>query len=134
VRANHVYENYGEGIGVLSSRGVQITSNVVYDNFSVNIYLDNAPEAAVQYNVIASTGNPEFFRDGRPASSVLIANEETDHFMPSEGIWVIDNTMIGVGDVGYGSYGLNTGLSSSVLTPNWVHPSLWFVPPHRSGT
>jgi hypothetical protein len=45
VRGNRVFMNYGEGIGVLSSRAVLIENNLSYDNYSVMIYLDNAPES-----------------------------------------------------------------------------------------
>lgn len=129
VRANRVYENHGEGIGVLSSTDVKVHGNTVYDNFSVNIYLDNAPKTYVQSNTIGSTGNPTFFRHKRPPAGVLIANEDTRYQMASTGIAVVSNTMIGVEDVYYGTYGLNTGLHDSVISPNKVQPASWLVPP-----
>ncbi|MBT9246029.1 right-handed parallel beta-helix repeat-containing protein (plasmid) [Gemmobacter fulvus] len=132
VRANRVYENHGEGIGVLSSSNVKVHGNVVYDNFSVNIYLDNAPKSYVQANTIGSTGNKTFFRHKRPPAGVLIANEVTRYKMASSGITVVSNTMIGVEDVYYGTYGLNTGLHDSIIAPNKVQPASWLVPP--SGT
>ncbi len=129
VRANRVYENHGEGIGVLSSSNVKVHGNIVYDNFSVNIYLDNAPKTYVQSNTIGSTGNQTFFRHQRPPAGVLIANEDTRYQMASSGIAVVSNTMIGVEDVYYGTYGLNTGLHDSVIAPNKVRPASWLVPP-----
>jgi parallel beta-helix repeat protein len=123
VRNNRVYENYGEGIGALSSLGVEVQGNIVYDNFSVNVYLDNAPQAEVRKNLIGSTGNKKFFRHGRAPSGVLIANEVTRHPMPSKGIKVVGNTMIGVEDVRYDSYGRNSGLIDSELQPNRVDKS-----------
>ena len=128
VRSNQVYENFGEGIGVLSSNGVEVSRNTVYDNFSVNIYLDNAPLTMVQANLIGSTGNRDFFRSNRPADSVLIANEATRLPMKSVGIAVVSNTMIGVRDVYYGTFGLNTGLHNSVLAPNRIESARWLVP------
>ena len=129
VRSNKVYENHGEGIGVLSSSNVKVHGNTVYDNFSVNIYLDNAPNSFVQANTIGSTGNRTFFRHQRPPAGVLIANEKTRHQMASQGIKVVSNTLIGVEDVSYGTYGMNTGLHKSVIAPNKVQPTRWLVPP-----
>lgn len=132
IRSNRVYGNFGEGIGVLSSTKVEVTDNLVFDNFSVNIYLDNAPKTKVKQNLIGSTGNRVFFRHNRPPAGVLIANEVTRVPMPSTGILVVSNTMIGVPDVYYGTYGRNTGLHNSIIAPNQVHPARWMVPPSRS--
>lgn len=129
VRSNRVYENHGEGIGVLSSSDVKVQGNIVYDNFSVNIYLDNAPRTNVKANTIGSTGNQTFFRHKRPSAGVLIANEDTRYQMASSGIAVVRNTMIGVVDVYYGTFGENTGLHDSVIAPNTVRPAKWLVPP-----
>lgn len=132
VRSNYVHDNFGEGIGVLSSINVEVTGNTVFDNFSVNIYLDNAPETKVQRNLIGSTGNRKFFRHNSPPASVLIANEVTAIQMPSSGILVASNTMVGVKDVYYGTYGRNTGLHNSIISPNKVQPARWMVPPART--
>lgn len=129
VRSNRVYENHGEGIGVLSSTNVRVYDNMVYDNFSVNIYLDNAPNSHVKANIIGSTGNKAFFRHKRPPAGVLIANEKTRHQMPSRGISVTSNTLVGVQDVSYGTYGMNTGLYDSVTSPNKVQPNKWLSVP-----
>jgi nitrous oxidase accessory protein NosD len=129
VRSNTVYENHGEGIGVLSSSNVKVHNNTVYDNFSVNIYLDNAPNSYVQANTIGSTGNRTFFRHKRPPAGVLIANERTRHQMASRGIKVVSNSLIGVEDVSYGTYGVNSGLHNSVIAPNKVQSTRWLVPP-----
>jgi parallel beta-helix repeat protein len=128
VRGNTVYGNYGEGIGLLSSRRGLIERNVVYDNFSVNVYLDNAPEALVEGNFIFTTGDARFLRDGRPAYGVVIANEWAEHLMPSRGITVRDNTLVGVGRPFYSDYGANSGLFDSDIDDNAVHGSLADVP------
>jgi parallel beta-helix repeat protein len=129
VRSNRVYENHGEGIGVLSSTNVKVYDNTVYDNFSVNIYLDNAPQSHVKSNIIGSTGNKTFFRHKRPPEGVMIANEKTRHQMPSRGITVVSNTLVGVQDVSYGTYGMNTGLHDSVIAQNKVQPNKWLSVP-----
>ena len=127
IRRNRVYENYGEGIGVLSSTGVEVSSNTVYDNFSVNVYLDNAPRTLVQSNLIGATGNSGYFRNGRAPDGVLIANERTQVTLHSRDIRVMNNTMIGVREPYYGTYGLNSGLHNSVLSPNRIEPGRWLA-------
>jgi hypothetical protein len=44
---NDVYENFGEGIDAVVSDRVTIARNTVWDNFSANIYLDNATNTRV---------------------------------------------------------------------------------------
>lgn len=119
VRRNRVRQNYGEGVGALSSYGVRILDNHVHDNFSVNIYLDNAPWTSVLGNRLFHTGDAEFFRNGKPALSVLIANEEAAYPLPSSNITVTHNTIAGLEAPFYdGSYGLGGGLAEGVLAPN----------------
>ena len=117
VRGNIVYNNYGEGIGIMCCIKAQVLDNVSYDNFSVLIYLDNAQEAKVQENV-AWAENGDYFRNNKPALGVSICNEETDRMLPSTGINVTNNTLGGVGKPAYSEYGANTGLKNSTIEPN----------------
>lgn len=125
VRRNRVYQNYGEGIGALSTSGTQILDNQVYDNFSAMIYLDNAPASVVKGNFIFDTGNSGFYRSGKPAVSALVANEATSYVLASSNITVSGNTIGGLAAPYYdGSYGVGGGLTgSSALTPNKVYTS-----------
>lgn len=121
VDGNHVFQNYGEGIGALSSYGTNIKNNYVYDNYSVMIYLDNAPWSYVQNNYLFTTGDSRFYRSGKPAVSVLIANEQTTYPLASSNITVSPNTIAGLVSPYYdASYGLGGGLSAGVLAPNTV--------------
>ena len=74
IRGNHVYENCGEGIGV--TRGVQVVvdGNTVWDNFSVNIYVDNSPYTEV-YNNVSTCSNPAYYRDGGAAKGIMLGME-----------------------------------------------------------
>lgn len=122
VTENVVAENYGEGIGLLSSHHVAVTGNVVFDNFSVGIYIDNAQRSTITRNLVFSTGNKVFFRDGRPANGILIANEPTEFSMPSREITAKGNILIGLGNASYlGDIG-KTDLVGSAIGPNHTHP------------
>jgi parallel beta-helix repeat protein len=120
VVGNRVYHNYGEGIGTLSTQGVRILENHVFDNFSVNIYLDNAPSTIVQDNKVYHKYDRRFFRHGRPAQGILIANEYTAIELPSKSITVTRNILAGVGSIAYGDYERASGLSDSLIGPNTI--------------
>ncbi len=66
IRGNDVYENCGEGIGVTRGVNVSVENNYVWDNFSVNIYLDNSPNSRAINNRVACA-NPAYFRNWPPA-------------------------------------------------------------------
>uniref|UniRef100_UPI000E0D9770 right-handed parallel beta-helix repeat-containing protein n=1 Tax=Microvirga calopogonii TaxID=2078013 RepID=UPI000E0D9770 len=110
---NYVHGNYGEGVGAMFTKDAKITGNKVYDSFSVGIYLDNAQGAVVQSNTVAHTYDTDFYRGGKPATGIEIANESGDRQLPSSGLVVTNNVLGGVGDVHYSTYGANTGLVNS---------------------
>ncbi|MGO4525712.1 hypothetical protein AB4097_12700, partial [Microvirga sp. 2MCAF35] len=97
--------------------------NKVYDSFSVGIYLDNAQGAVVQSNTVAHTYDTDFYRSGKPATGIEIANESGDRQLPSSGLVITNNVLGGVGDVHYSTYGANTGLVNSTVGSNTVYGS-----------
>ncbi|MBB4040789.1 nitrous oxidase accessory protein NosD, partial [Microvirga flocculans] len=120
IRNNNVYDNYGEGIGAMFTKGAKISGNTVYDSYSVGIYLDNAQDAVVQYNMVSHTYDTNFYRNGKPATGIEIANEFGDRQLPSSGLVITNNVLGGVGTVHYSTYGANTGLINSTIAPNTV--------------
>jgi hypothetical protein len=71
-----VNRNFGEGIGYCRTTSSEIRGNTVYDNFSVNIYLDNVWDTKVIDNFIYTTQDPTYFRKGRAASGISCAAEK----------------------------------------------------------
>jgi parallel beta-helix repeat protein len=73
---NVVHDNHGEGISVWKgAEDCVIMGNQVYDNWSVNVYLDNAKRALVAANFIYSTADAfQSHRD--PAIGVAVADED----------------------------------------------------------
>lgn len=71
---NIVYNNWGEGIGVSEGKYVNIYDNLVHDNYSVNIYIDNSMDIDVRNNFAYST-DPRYFRNGLPANCISMAEE-----------------------------------------------------------
>lgn len=73
IRRNRIHHNYGEG---MATRGTSITiqENVVFDNFSVNIYT-NSENARIERNFIFCTPNSGFERNGKPAAGIGLGEE-----------------------------------------------------------
>lgn len=81
IRNNTVYYNYGEGIAATRARNVQISDNRVYDNFAVNIYVDNSSDISVERNFVTcedDTAARGFYRDGHSAHAIALAEEQYD--------------------------------------------------------
>lgn len=75
VRGNMVHHNYGEGILLTKSKDCRVTGNEVFDNFSVQIYLTYVQRTRVEGNFTYSSGDEDYYRDGQPASGIMLANE-----------------------------------------------------------
>lgn len=74
VEGNTISHSYGEGIG---TRGTDITlrENVVFNNYSVNIYADNSENVRIERNFVYCTPNSGFERGGLPAGGIGLAEE-----------------------------------------------------------
>ncbi len=74
VTNNLVGENYGEGIIIAANHGL-VADNTAFDNYSVNIYLDNAQATLVERNMVYTLEQPEFYRFRQPATGIELGNE-----------------------------------------------------------
>lgn len=91
---NYVSENYGEGIDCLVSNGCRVYENTVYDNFSVNIYLDNATNTLVNRNFIMTgrvSNAADYYRGGKGACGICLANEDYTVQNPLNGLTITNN-------------------------------------------
>ncbi len=133
ISSNVVRENYGEGVGILCSVGGRVIGNTVYDCFSVNIYLDNAQDAVCQNNRSYHNNASAYHRSGQGAAyGIIICNEVTARDLPSSGLTVTDNIVAGSPNslaVQYSTFGSNTGLVSSNISPNtyYATPAAYFA-------
>lgn len=121
IRDNMVYDNYGEGLGGLSSSRLSFVGNTAHDNYSVQMYFDNSQYITARDNLVFHTGDRDYYRGGKPGTGILIANEYTEFQKRSIGYVVTDNTLAGVGAPKYdGSYGWGGGLSNSTIASNEI--------------
>ncbi len=121
---NKVYENSGEGIGFLLSNNGVVQQNVVFDNYSVEIYLDNASSLNVTQNLAYSTGNSTYFRGGFPAAGIGAANEPYTASNPLNNLTITDNIVINTRwGFYYGAYGNGGGLKNTTVANNTFYKS-----------
>lgn len=122
IRGNRIYHNDGEAIiGALSNKLV-ISGNETYDNFSQGVYLDNARFCTVDGNLIYSTGNTRYFRDGYPGQGIAVANETYTDSNPSSDNLIVNNIVIGTRwGFYYGSFESGGGLKNTRVANNTFH-------------
>ena len=120
ITGNYVYENYGEGIDYILSDNGTIKGNTVWDNFSCNIYLDNAQSTKVDSNMI-SCSNSNYYRDGNPAGGVVVANETYTSYGQNvaDGLTVTNNIVLRCqSGFSYGDWEYNGGMHNSTVANN----------------
>lgn len=124
---NTVYHTYGEGIGVTMGRNIKVTNNLVYDNFSVNIYIDNSIDVIVERNISSCTDNPNFTRDGsRPAALALAEETYTGWGSQLANITIRNNVFAfcSTGIADFGAEGSGGGLDHVTIEYNTVWGNL----------
>ena len=124
VTGNSVYQNDGEAIIILLTDNAVVAQNVARDNFSQGVYLDNARYVTVDSNLIYSTGNARYFRDGLPGQGIAVANETYSYSNPSSDNTIINNIVIGTRwGFYYGSFDNGGGLKNTRVANNTFHKS-----------
>jgi parallel beta-helix repeat protein len=109
IEKNIVYENQGEGIGCYIVDRCIVRNNIVHDNFSVNLYSDDATNSVFECNYVYTSGNLDYFRNARPAVGIEVADEVPDN--PSHSNVFRDNLVVGTTQpFRYGNYGVPVGL------------------------
>jgi hypothetical protein len=128
VKGNRIHNNNGEGVGpYIGSDRWQILNNIIYDNWSVNAYIDtDLGDVVVDGNLIYNTGkyntNDKDFSDG-----VRVANEVADFAKEDQtpgvyNIRITNNIIVGTGG-GIRSFAYEGGpsyLLNSVIANNTI--------------
>lgn len=115
ISRNTSWNNYGEGLGMLACTDGIIFENVLYDNFSVNCYMDNCRGIEAVRNVVYSNDS-NYYKLGAPATALMAANEpytagEAFLQQTSSGLRVHDNIYLSTNIQPFydASFGLATG-------------------------
>ena len=95
ITGNRIWNNDGEGLISLRSNHHVIRDNEIWDNFSVELYIDNSRFAIVDRNFVYNTGNPRYLRDGKRAAGIAVANETNANMNPSSDNLFSNNIVVG---------------------------------------
>jgi len=119
VTRNKIWNNDGEGLIALRSNNVLVQDNEISDNFSAYLYLDNARFVTADRNLIYSTGNTRYYRDGRPGAGIAVANETKDiQNLSSDNVFT-NNIVVGTRwGFYYGAYETGGGLKNTKVLNN----------------
>ena len=118
ITGNHIYNNDGEGLISLRSNSHLIEGNEISDNYSMNLYLDNARMITANGNLIHSS-NARYYRNGKPAAGIGVANETKDVMNPSSDNTFTNNIVVGTRwGFYYGNYEAGGGLKNTKVINN----------------
>jgi parallel beta-helix repeat protein len=116
---NRVFRNDGEGIVFIQSDNGVARGNEVSDNFSVGIYLDNAQYTTIDGNLVYSSGDTRYYRNGFPAAGIGTANESYSTANPLTNLTITNNIVVDTRwGFYYGAYESGGGLKSSTVANN----------------
>jgi parallel beta-helix repeat protein len=124
ITGNTVFNNYGEGIAVTRGKNVLVQNNWTYDNYSVNIYVDNSFDVTVAANLSSSTGNAGFLRNGARASGIALAEEFYDGWGAQLHNVTVTNNLVGYSDHGIVYYGADVA-GGGLDNVSIVHNTFW---------
>lgn len=116
---NRIYNNDGEGIIAHRGNTFAIHDNEIFDNFSVELYVDNGRYVTAERNLIYGTGNPRYLRDGNRSAGIAIANETADNMNPSSDNTFVNNIVVGTRwGFYYGAWESGGGLRNTKVVNN----------------
>jgi len=130
VTNNSVSGNWGEGIGYYLASGGYCGYNQVHDNYSVNLYLDNARWVWAEGNTIDTWGWTDRYRFDAPAAGIQIANENSylPATNPAQGITLKNNTVKNCSrGIFYANYEQGGGVKDTQVYGNTVEGSWWLA-------
>lgn len=125
IQGNSVFQNYGEGIGILSQTAGQVTTdcvvrgNTVWDNVSVNIYPDNSTRTTIDRNLIYDTGDATYNSGANRPEGIVFSAE---NFAQAHDSAVVTNNVIIACRNGIYYYVTvaGSGLTNSVVAGNTI--------------
>lgn len=116
---NRIWNNDGEGLIALRGNTFAIRDNVIYDNFSVELYADNAKYVTAERNFIYGTGNTRYLRDGKRSAGIAVANETAANMNPSSDNTFVNNIVTGTRwGFYYGNWESGGGLKNTKIVNN----------------
>ncbi|MEZ4620968.1 MAG: right-handed parallel beta-helix repeat-containing protein [Caldilineaceae bacterium] len=101
-RYNRIYNNWGEGLstGRLNAHHIRVENNLIFDNYSAQLYIHRSANVTVARNFIYCTNDPTYWRSGKPSPGIAVNNEaqfdeKTDLIVTDAD--VVNNVVVGCG-------------------------------------
>jgi hypothetical protein len=94
---NFVHENFGEGVDYILSDDGTIKDNMIWDNYGVDLYLDNATDTVVDGNLIVTgwASSPStYYHDSAPENGIAVANEWYYRQNRANGLTITNNIVL----------------------------------------
>lgn len=91
---NLIYENDGNGIMFILTDNGYARGNELRDNYSTSFYLDNAQQTVIDGNLVYSSGNTRYYRDGYPAHGIGLSNESYSTTNPLADLTITNNIVL----------------------------------------
>lgn len=123
---NKVYHNWGEGIALTRGKNITVRQCWSYDNWSVNIYVDNSLGVTVERNLVTCTANSGFEKDGSPPTGIAMNEEYYQGWGAQLADVVIGNNIVAsckAGVVYWGSDVPNGGMKNVKILHNTLYDS-----------
>jgi len=98
IRRNLVYQNSGEGILCMYTDYGMVDGNIVYDNWAMNIYVDQCSNMTIQNNLAYYTIDKQFWRNSTvPKNGIVLANEGIQPYPIGHDRKIINNILVNNG-------------------------------------
>jgi hypothetical protein len=98
IRNNFVYQNSGEGILCMYTDGALVEGNTVYDNWAMNIYIDQCSSLTIKNNYVYYTADKQFWRNATsPKGGITLANENYQTYPAGHDRIITNNLLVNNG-------------------------------------
>jgi parallel beta-helix repeat protein len=99
IRNNFVYQTSGEGILCMYTDGALVEGNTVYDNWAMNIYLDQCSSMTIKNNYVYYTADKQFWRNATsPKGGITLANENIQSYPAGHDRIITNNLLVNNGN------------------------------------
>ncbi|WP_432741264.1 right-handed parallel beta-helix repeat-containing protein [Methylobacter sp. G7] len=120
LRRNTVFNNWGEGLSCFEADHCTMEDNIVYDNYTVNLYLSDSPNSLVQRNMVYVSANPAIPFKAGEHQAIVMADEVAS--VPRSANSTIINNFIYNADLQafYWTLVPNSGLNNVLIANNTI--------------
>jgi parallel beta-helix repeat protein len=99
IKNNFIYQNSGEGLLCMYTDNALVEGNTVYDNWAMNMYLDQCSTTTIKNNYVYYTTDKQFWKNAdAPKGGIVIANENNQSYPMGHDRTIVNNLLVNNGD------------------------------------